>query len=84
MTAVALAASVTAGLGAISATAETAPAPGASTAFTDDQKKAIETLKGEKFTFPEFGGFGGGRGGPGGGGRGGAGGGGRTRPGSDN
>ncbi len=50
--------------------------------LTADQKKAIETLKGEKFTFPEMGGFGGGRGGPGGG-RGGAGGG-RTRPGSDN
>jgi len=50
--------------------------------LTDDQKKAIETLKGEKFTFLERGGFGG-RGGAGGG-RGGAGGGGRTRPGSDN
>lgn len=49
--------------------------------LTADQKKAVEALKGEKFTFPEFGGFGG-RGGPGGG-RGGAGGG-RTRPGSDN
>ncbi|MDX1925838.1 MAG: hypothetical protein SFV81_04935, partial [Pirellulaceae bacterium] len=32
--------------------------------LTADQKKAIEALKGEKFTFPEFGGFGG-RGGPG-------------------
>lgn len=42
--------------------------------LTADQKKAIEVLKGEKFTFPELGGFG----------RGGAGGGGRTRPGSDN
>ena len=55
-----------------------------------DHKKAIEALKGEKFTFPEGGGFGGfgGRGGPGGG-RGGAGGtggagAGRPRPGSDN
>ena len=56
--------------------------------LTADQKKAIETLKGEKFTFPEGGGFGGfgGRGGAGGGrgGAGGGGGGGRTRPGSDN
>ncbi len=53
--------------------------------LTAEHKKAIETLKGEKFTFPEGGGFGGfgGRGGAGGG-RGGAGGGGRTRPGSDN
>jgi hypothetical protein len=50
--------------------------------LTADQKKAIETLKGEKFTFPEFGGFGG-RGGTGGG-RGGASGGGRPRPTSDN
>ena len=51
--------------------------------LTADQKKTIEALKGEKFTFPEFGGFGG-RGGGAAGGRGGAGGGGRTRPGSDN
>ncbi len=51
--------------------------------LTADQKKAIEALKGEKFTFPEFGGFGG-RGGGGPGGRGGAGGGGRPRPTSDN
>jgi len=50
--------------------------------LTADQKKALEALKGEKFTFPEGGGFGG-FGGPGGG-RGGAVGGGRTRPGSDN
>ena len=52
--------------------------------LTAEHKTAIETLKGEKFTFPEGGGFGGfgGRGGAGGG-RGGAGGG-RTRPGSDN
>jgi hypothetical protein len=53
--------------------------------LTADQKKAVEALKGAKFTFPEnqgFGGFGGGRGGPGGGGPGG--GGGRQRPGSDN
>ena len=53
--------------------------------LTADQKKALEALKGEKFTFPENGGFGGfgGGGGPGGG-RGGAGGGGRPRPTSDN
>ena len=38
--------------------------------LTDDNKQALETLKGDKFTFPEFQGFGGGRGGPGGGGRG--------------
>lgn len=52
--------------------------------LTADQKKAIEAMKGEKFTFPEFGGFGGfgGRGGPGG--PGGPGGAGRPRPGSDN
>ncbi len=45
--------------------------------LTADQKKAVEALKGEKFTFPEggFGGFGG---------RGGAPGGGRGRPSSDN
>ena len=50
--------------------------------LTADQKKALEALKGEKFTFPE-GGFG--FGGPGGGtGRGGPGGAGSTRPGSDN
>ena len=50
--------------------------------LTADQKKAVETLKGEKFTFPEGGGFGGfgGRGGPGGGGPGG----GRARPATDN
>ncbi len=51
--------------------------------LTADQKKAVEALKGEKFTFPEgggFGGFGGGRGGAGGG----APGGGRGRPSSDN
>ncbi len=50
--------------------------------LTDDQKKAVETLKGEKFTFPE-GGFGFGFGGRGGRGPGGPGGG-RPRPGSDN
>lgn len=50
--------------------------------LTADQKKAVEALKGEKFTFPEGGGFGfgGGRGAPGGGGPGG----GRARPASDN
>jgi hypothetical protein len=39
--------------------------------LTDDQKSKIESLKGEKFTFPEpqFGGFGGGGGGGGPGGR---------------
>ncbi len=44
--------------------------------LSSDQKKAVETLKGAKFTFPEGGGFGfgGGRGGPGGG---------RQRPNSD-
>ena len=54
--------------------------------LTADQKKAIEALKGEKFTFPEGGGFGGfgGRGGAGRGGAGAGAGGGRTRPGSDN
>ena len=50
--------------------------------LTADQKKALEALKGEKFTFPEGGGFG--FGGPGGGRGGAGGGGGRTRPGSDN
>ncbi len=38
--------------------------------LSDDNKQALETLKGDKFTFPEFQGFGGGRGGPGQGGRG--------------
>lgn len=46
--------------------------------LTADQKKALEELKGDKFEFPERGGFGGGRGGPGGAE------GGRTRPGRDN
>lgn len=53
--------------------------------LTAEQKKAIEALKGEKFTFSEgsrFGGFGGGFGGPGGPGGGRPGG--RQRPGSDN
>lgn len=53
--------------------------------LTDDQEKALETLKGEKFTFPERPAFGGGRGGPGGpGGDRGGDRGGRGRPGSDN
>lgn len=56
--------------------------------LTDDQEKALEALKGEKFEFPERPAFGGGRGGPGGGGPGGGGPGGerggRGRPGSDN
>jgi hypothetical protein len=52
--------------------------------LTDDQEKALEALKGEKFEFPERPAFGGGRGGPGGdrGDRGDRGG--RGRPGSDN
>lgn len=51
--------------------------------LSSDQKKKVEALKGEKFTFPEGGGFGafGGRGGPGGPG---GPGGGRQRPNSDN
>lgn len=56
--------------------------------LSDDQEKALEALKGEKFTFPERtfgrGGPGGGPGGPGGPGGGRGEGGGRTRPGSDN
>ena len=43
--------------------------------LTAEQKKAVEELKGAKFTFPEGGGFGRGPGGPGGG---------RNRPNSDN
>lgn len=51
--------------------------------LTDDQKKAVEALKGEKFTFTEGGGFNfGGRGGPGGGAPGGRPRG--NRPGSEN
>lgn len=54
--------------------------------LTDEQEKALEALKGEKFAFPERtfgrGGPGGGPGGPGAGGPGGRGG--RSRPGSDN
>ncbi len=51
--------------------------------LTAEQKKAVEALKGAKFTFPEGGGFGRGAGGPGAGGPG-APGGGRNRPRSDN
>jgi len=51
--------------------------------LTAEQKTAIEALRGEKFTFPEGGGFGG-RGGPGGPGGARPGGAGRARPGSDN
>jgi hypothetical protein len=43
--------------------------------LSDDQKKALDALKGEKFEFPEQPAFGGGRGGPGGAG-------GRGRPGA--
>lgn len=53
--------------------------------LSDEQKQALEELKGEKFTFPEFGGFGGGgRGGPGGFGRGPGGGGRGQGRGGDN
>ena len=47
--------------------------------LSDDEKAKLETLKGDAFTFPERGGFGGGRG-PGGGGQGG----GRNRGGGNN